>query len=94
MPRKKKTEIEAIEAAPVTKTAPAAKRTVRKSEPKVAMKVQIGEREYDIDAIRATVLKACKGKVKSVKTVEVYVKPEDNAAYYVVNSEVEDKIDL
>ena len=58
------------------------------------MKVQSGEREYDMDAIKAAVLKACKDKVKSVKTVEVYVKPEDNAAYYVVNSEVEDKIDL
>ena len=58
------------------------------------MKVQIGEREYDMDAIKVAVLEACKGKVKSVKTVEVYVKPEDNAAYYVVNSEVEDKIDL
>ena len=94
MPRKKKTEIEALEsAAPVTDSAPsdkpAAKRTVRKSEPKVAMKVQIGEREYDMDAIKVAVLEACKGKVKSVKTVEVYVKPED-----VVNSEVEDKIDL
>ena len=142
MPRKKKTEIEAAEAAPATESAPvekksrktrakksaeedkpetttpvdkpavkrgrkpkveqpaaevkapAEKRTVRKVEPKVAMKVQFGEREYDIDAIKSIILEACKGKVKSVKNVEIYVKPEDNAAYYIVNSEIEDKIDL
>ncbi len=33
-------------------------------------------------------------RVSSIKSLEVYVKPEDNAAYYVVNGKENGKVDL
>lgn len=33
-------------------------------------------------------------RASSIKSLEVYVKPEDNAAYYVINEKVNGKIDL
>lgn len=73
----------------------AKKAPAKKAEPKVNVKVQFGGKEYDIDEITKNVAKAYKGSVKgAVKSVEIYVKPEDSAVYYVVNSEVTDKIDL
>ena len=84
----------AKKAAPAKK--PAAKKTpAKKAEPRVSVKVQFGGNEYDIDEITKNVTKAYKGSVKgAVKSVDIYVKPEDGAVYYVVNSEVSDKIDL
>lgn len=45
------------------------------------------------------VLEAAKADYKAnnkaaVKSVKVYIKPEDNAAYYVVNDKVDGKVDL
>ena len=90
----------AKKAAPVkeatpAKTAAAKKAPTKKADPKIKVKVQFGEAEYDIDEITKKVAKAYKKSVKgNVKTVEIYVKPEDGAAYYVVNSDVSDKVDL
>ena len=84
----------AKKAAPAKKTA-AKKAPAKKAEPKVTVKVQFSGNEYDIDEITKNVAKAYKGSVKgAVKSVDIYVKPEDGAVYYVVNSEVSDKIDL
>ena len=81
---------EAAPANSAVKKAPA-----KKADPKIKIKVQYGDAEYDIDEISKKVAKAYKKSVKgNVKTVEIYVKPEDGAAYYVVNSDVSDKIDL
>ena len=33
-------------------------------------------------------------RVSSIKSLEVYVKPEDNAAYYVINGKENGKVDL
>ena len=33
-------------------------------------------------------------KIKDLKTLNLYVKPEENAAYYVINEDVDGKIDL
>ena len=33
-------------------------------------------------------------KRKAIKDIKVYIKPEDHAAYYVVNNEYAGKIDL
>ena len=95
----KKPAAKAKKAAPVKKTAPAKtaakKASAKKADPKIKVKVQFGDAEYDIDEITKKVAKACKKSVKgNVKTVEIYVKPEDGAAYFVVNSDVSDKIDL
>ena len=95
----KKPAAKAKKAAPVKETAPtktaAKKAPAKKADPKIKVKVQFGDAEYDIDEITKKVAKACKKSVKgNVKTVEIYVKPEDGAAYFVVNSDVSDKIDL
>ena len=96
MPRKKKTEDvievkekveEVSEAKPAAKTARTAK--------KETVKIQFGADEYDLAAVRKAVEADYKAKVKDkVKTVEIYIKPEDKAAYYVVNSGFSDKVDL
>lgn len=33
-------------------------------------------------------------KIKDLKTLNLYVKPEENAAYYVINEDVDGKIEL
>ncbi len=81
-------------AAPAKK--PVAKKTpVKKAEPKITVKVQFAGNEYDIDQITKNVAKAYKGSVKgAIKSVEIYIKPEDGAVYYVVDSENTGKVDL
>ena len=90
----------AKKAAAEKKTAPAKKSAAKKApakkaEPKVTVKVQFAGNEYDIDQITKDVTKAYKGSVKgAVKSVEIYIKPEDGAVYYVVDSENTGKVDL
>ena len=63
--------------------------------PKETVKVQFGGDEYDFAEIRKAVEADYKGKVKGkIKTIEIYIKPEDKAVYYVINSDFSDKIDL
>lgn len=107
MPRKKKTEteptlaekietkIEAVkETAPAEK--PAAKTTAKApAAPKETVKIQFGGDEYDFAEIKKAVKADYKAKFNDkIKTVEIYIKPEDKAAYYVINSEFSDKIEL
>lgn len=106
MPRKKKTEtapVAEVNAEVVTETvaeAPAkkpavkttAKTTRTSTVPKETIKVQFGGDEYDFAEIRKAVEADYKGKVKGkIKTVEIYIKPEDK---YVINSDFSDKIEL
>ena len=78
-----------------SKKAAAKKATAKKAEPKVTVKVQFAGNEYDIDQITKDVTKAYKGSVKgAIKSVEIYIKPEDGAVYYVVDSENTGKVDL
>ena len=71
------------------KTTAAKKAPAKKADPKIKVRVQFSGAEYDIDEITKKVARAYKKSVKgNVKTVEIYVKPEDGAAYYVVNSDV------
>lgn len=78
------------------KTAAKAKTAAKKAvENKQAVYVQFGDKEVAaldvLEAAKADFKANNKGAVKSVK---IYIKPEDNAAYYVVNDKVEGKIDL
>lgn len=75
----------AAKAAKTTKTAAKAASTVK-------VFVEYQGKQMDMDAILEAV-KANAG-VKTVKTLEVYVKPEDGAAYYVVNGKDSGKADL
>ena len=72
---------------PAAKKAPAAKKEV--------VVLQFAGKDVDV----AAVVEAAKADYKAnnkaaVKTINVYVKPEDNAAYYVVNGDVEGKVEL
>ena len=78
------------------KAAPAAKAKAKtKAEAKVSVKIQFGGNEYDVEDIKKAVEEDAKSKFDvAAETVEIYVKPEDGAAYYVVNSELSDKVEL
>lgn len=74
---------------------PAAKTAKAATAPKETVKIQFGTDEYDFAEIKKAVDADCKKKIKGkIKTIEIYIKPEDKAAYYVVNGDFSDKIDL
>ena len=73
----------------------AAKTAKAATAPKETVKIQFGADEYDFAEVKKAVEADYKSKVKGrVKTVEIYIKPEDKAVYYVVNGDFSDKIDL
>ena len=74
---------------------PAAKTAKAATEPKETVKIQFGADEYDFAEIKKAVNADCKSKFKGkIKSIEIYIKPEDKAVYYVVNGEFSYKIDL
>lgn len=92
---------ETVAEAPVKEEKPVKKPTARKtaaktaSAPKETVKVQFGAEEYDFAEIKKAVEADYKGKVKGkIKTVEIYIKPEDKAVYYVINGDFSDKVEL
>ena len=80
------------------KRKPRAKKADKKAEPVFITTLQVGDAEFDISDIAAKAYKAYKSthKRKVVTEFRVYVKPEENAAYYTVNGEgaPDYKIDL
>lgn len=94
----KKAEEKAVEKKPVEKKAVAKKPAAPKAEPVVTAVVQVGGREFDVADIAAKAYAAYKAehKRKAVKELKVYVKPEENVAYYTVNGEGSDdyKVEL
>lgn len=102
MPRPKKApEAEAAskpEAAPKTKRAAktpadAIKRTVtRKTKPSVAAFVEYQGKQVDLEQLAASIQNAWTGE--AIKSLKIYVKPEDGAAYYVVNDGEGGKVEL
>ncbi|MCR5143267.1 MAG: DUF6465 family protein [Ruminococcus sp.] len=98
-----KTEAVKTEAAkPAEKKAPAKKTAAKKTpaakktdEKKVVTVVEFADKQVDVDAVA----EACRADFKAnskghIRTINVYIKPEDNAAYYVVNGKVNGKVDL
>ena len=83
---------------PAAKKAAAAKKPAAKTAkaaPKETVKIQFGADEYDFAEIKKAVEADYKSKVKGrIKTVEIYIKPEDKAVYYVINGDFSDKIEL
>ena len=68
---------------------------IAKAAPKETVKIQFGADEYDFAEIKKAVEADCKSKVKGkIKTIEIYIKPEDKAVYYVINGDFSDKIEL
>ena len=74
------------------------KKEEKKTEPVIKTIVQASGKDIDVSTIAADALKAYKSvhKRKVVNEFVVYVKPEENAAYYTVNGEGSDdfKIEL
>ena len=75
---------------------PAAKRTTNKAV-KTTFVVQAGKKEVSMEEAVARVKEAwiAAGNVeKDLKEIAVYVKPEDDAIYYVVNGDVTGKVEF
>ena len=94
----KAAEKKPVETKPVEKKPAVKKPAAPKKELVITSIVQIGGQEYNIAEIAAKALAAYKAahKRKAVAEFTVYVKPEENAAYYTVNGEGSDdyKIEL
>ena len=70
----------------------------KKAEPTLKTIVQVNGKDIDVSTIAADTLKSYKSvhKRKVVNEFVIYVKPEENVAYYTINGEGSDeyKIDL
>ncbi len=78
----------AKEEAPVEKKADA-KKEEKKAEPKASVMIQSGTKEVAAKEVLAAAAKAyleANGEVE-IETIEIYIKPEENAVYYVVNGD-------
>ena len=76
----------------------AKKTTAKKATAKVAAKntvyIQFNGRQVDYDEVLKKVAADCKKQKVSSKDVTLYIKPEDNACYYVANNGIAGKVDL
>lgn len=83
-PKKEETKVAA-------KKAPAKKAPAKKAEIKTNVLLQFANKEVAEKDIIANVKKAwtaqTKGKIKDIKTIDIYVKTEEHKAYFVVNGE-------
>ena len=64
---------------------------------KQQMFLQFNEQEVELSAVEDKVKKEWKDagrKLTEIETLDIYVKPQEGKAYYVVNKEVEGKIEL
>ena len=84
--------------APAEKKTAAKKPAAKKAEPVIKTILQVEGKDFDLSTVAVDALKKYKSthKRKVVEEFVVYVKPEDNAAYYTVNGEGQDdfKVDL
>ena len=83
---------------PAAKKTTAKKTTAKKTTAKVAAKntvyIQFNGRQVDYDEVLKKVAADCKKQKASSKDVTLYIKPEDNACYYVANNGIAGKVDL
>lgn len=56
--------------------------------------VQYAEKEIDMNNIANEIENNLKNENVEVKELKMYVKPEDNAVYYVVNGDITGKYDI
>lgn len=75
-----------------------AAKTTKKAELKTEMFLQFSGKEYSekeiLKKVKDVWTKDLKNKVGDMKDVKIYLKPEESAAYFVVNTNVTGKIDL
>ncbi len=80
-----KTEVKKTEKKSASKTA---KKTAAKKEIKVSAYVEYRDKKVEEKTMIADVKKAWTksgGKIGDIKTMDLYIKPEENAVYYVIN---------
>lgn len=74
------------------------KSTAKKAELKTEMFLQFAGKEYTekeiLQKVKEIWTKNLKKKVGEMKDVKIYLKPEESAAYYVVNGDTTGKVDL
>ena len=99
----RKTAAKKTETKPAEKKATAVKKTVKKavtrktaakSEPSTEVFIQYHGKQIDEKALLERVMQDCGEDKISVEDLKLYVKPEDNACYYVANGNVAGKVDL
>lgn len=98
-PAKAEAKKPAAKKAPAKKAAakPAVEKAVAKKEVSASVTVQFGGREVSMDTVVENVKKAFEAegnKVSAIKELQVYVKPEEYAAYYVINQKFTGKVNL
>lgn len=81
------------EAAP----APAKKPAAKKAAVKTSLYIQYGGKEYDSAEVTEKVKAAwvaLGNKITDIKSMDIYMKPEESAVYYVINEEPAGKVEL
>ena len=79
---------------------PAAKKVAAKKPAKKAAKKTVAPKKFVIQAMGnevsydAVVKKVNKAYKENIKTLEIYVKPEENKAYYFINGKDDGSVDL
>lgn len=80
------TEVAEVKKTPAKKTS--AKKPAKPKEPVITTVVQYGGKEiFMADIVNS--IKDIEGE--DIKTIEIYIKPEENAAYYIVNGDPQGK---
>ena len=80
-----------------SETKKAVKKTAAKKEVKTSVTVQCFGKEMDDKAMIAAVKKAwtkAGHKVGDIRTIDLYVKPEEASVYYVINGSEAERIDF
>lgn len=74
-----------------TKTTTTKKTSKKAVEPQVSYLLQFSGKEVNTANIYETVktvwVEKFQGKLEDIKTIEIYIKPEENKAYFVINGE-------
>ena len=95
---KKETAPKAAAKKETAKKTPAKKATVKKADQKTILHVQFSGKSYaqeDLVKIAQDVWKYdLKQKVRELSSIELYVKPEENKVYYVMNQEFTGSFDI
>lgn len=89
--------VEEAEAAEEVKEVKKVRKPAAKKEVKTKIMIQHQGREVDSKDLIAAVKKEwtkSKHKVGDMKSMDLYIKPEDGAAYYVINGDVTGKIEF
>lgn len=83
---------------PAAKKPAAKKPAAKKAELKTEMFLQFDGKEYTekeiLQKVKDIWTKVLKNKVGDMKDVKIYLKPEESAAYYVVNGDTTGKVEL